>query len=208
MKKTEKLASIGSPALIRELPQLYQAQELPHLEKIIDLLKTKNGFYAFESALHVFPLGSQPGVMDITEWNSEDLWRSAYSGIIDGITFFAEDVFGYQFGIGDAGVVHFNPEDASMQPLAEDIEGWAQSILENYDELTGYPVAHAWQAHHGALQEGRRLVFKIPLILGGEADVNNVGNVDAIEGMCGRGYIYNQIRDLPDGTPIRLNVTD
>ena len=55
------------------------------------LLNKKNGFVAFESSLHVLPLG--PAIMDCTlvEWNSPDLWRDAYGGLANEGLYFAEE---------------------------------------------------------------------------------------------------------------------
>jgi hypothetical protein len=60
----KKLVSISSEALCDDSPQildrlLSQAGVLG--EQLIDLLRNKNGFYAFESALHVLPaVGKSP----------------------------------------------------------------------------------------------------------------------------------------------------
>src|SRR5881394_4570455 len=66
-------------------------------EACLGWLRQKNGFYAFESALHVFPIGSKEGVMDLETWNLPDTWRNTYGGLADGYLFFGEDTFGNQF---------------------------------------------------------------------------------------------------------------
>src|SRR5438309_1862194 len=76
--------------------------------ELLRLLALRNGFYAFESALHVFPAGHIEGVLDIETWNSEVLWRREFGSMADGCLFFAEDIFGGQFCIKDARVHSFD----------------------------------------------------------------------------------------------------
>lgn len=208
MENIEKLAQAGSDPLIEYSSSSAVTTDLPWLDRIIDLLRIKNGFYAFESALHVFPLGKADGVMDLEQWNADDLWRCEYQGAADNLMFFAQDAFGFQFCIGDEGILQFNPEDASTEYIASDIEDWASKMLVDYDGLTGYSLAHDWQSRHRRLENAERLPFTIPLVLGGEVSVDNIAAVNAVEAMRARGYIYRQIRDLPDGATIQLNITD
>jgi hypothetical protein len=69
--------------------------------RLNELLQSRNGFYAFESALHVLPRLERPdpATMDFGRWNDGALWRGEYGGLADGLTFFAEDLFGGQFAL-------------------------------------------------------------------------------------------------------------
>ena len=58
------------------------------------MLRERNGFYALESALHVFPSHSSQQEIGLDKWNESALWRAEYKGVADGCLFFAEDVFG------------------------------------------------------------------------------------------------------------------
>lgn len=208
MNHINKLASIGSHPLLGEFLGDDKADMPYRMDQVVDLLRAKNGFYAFKSALHVFPIGINEGVMDIDQWNAPGLWRDEYHGAADNLLFFAEDAFGYQFCIGESGIFLFDPEDASIERIADNMEEWALRILEDYNQLAGYPLAHEWQEEHGGLPENHRLMFITPLILGGEVTVENLGVVDSVELMRGRAHIYNQIKDLPDGSVIQLDVME
>jgi hypothetical protein len=133
-----KLVSVASPALgaLGVVPDAAFVGE-----GVAELLRLRNGFYAFESALHVFPSGWAGDELSVEEWNSLTLWRDAYSGMADGLMFFAEDVFGTQFAVRGDEVVSFDPETAAVDPLAESIEGWASLVLDDYKVLTGYRLA-------------------------------------------------------------------
>lgn len=82
------------------------------------------------------------------------------------LSFFAEDVFGGRFCIKNSKVYTFDPETGSLEYLADDIESWAQILLSDYEVLTGYPLAHQWQKQNGQLAAGKRLLPKVPFVLG------------------------------------------
>jgi len=175
-------------------------------ETLEALLRRKNGFYAFESALHVLPSGTGEDVMSLERWNAPDLWRHEYGDMTEGCFFFGEDVFGGQFCFRAGQVCTFDPETGDIEPLAPSLDAWAGEILRRYDNLTGHPLAHEWQRRHGALPRGHRLVPTIPFVAGGEYRVENLRAGESVASMRYRGDIAKQIRDLPDGTPIRLKV--
>jgi hypothetical protein len=172
------------------------------------LLQLANWFYAFESALHVFADAGAAPELGLIEWNDRSLWISGYSGMADGALFFAEDIFGIQFCLRGGVVSTFDPETGAFDTMASSIEDWAHNILGDPGLLTGHSLAHQWQAAHGALKPGRRLIPKRPFVMGGEYAIDNLYEADAVKGMLYRGSVAVQIRDLPDGTPITLKLVD
>jgi hypothetical protein len=205
----KKLVSISSEALCDDSPQipgqlLRQSGVLG--EQLIELLKNKNGFYAFESALHVLPAGCKDFYTNIEEWNNDGSWRKEYGDRIQEHLFFAEDVFGVQFALSNLGVKKFDPETGDFEDFAPDLEGWAAKILADYNYETGYQLAHDWQSQNGLLPAGKRLLPKIPFVLGGAYEVENLYAAAALEGMMFRADIWRQIRDLPDGSQVNLKV--
>ena len=203
--RLNKLVAISSDALGENLSPT-APPEIPL--QLYDLLRTKNGFVAFESALRVFPLGPSDKSVDLTEWNADNGWRSAYGDLIGPETFFAEDIFGLQFCLRDDSVFSFDGECGAFEFMVEDMEIWARNILESYNYWTGYELAHAWQKQHGPLSPSERLMPKKPFIFGGAYDLANLAAVNAKELMLLRGDIAKQIAGLPDETKIRLKVID
>src|SRR5215813_7699639 len=202
-----KLVSISGEALCNDVP-LIPARLLNQSgvlgEQLIELLKNKNGFYAFESALHVLPGGCRGSCVDIEEWNLDDSWRKEFGDQTKGSLFFAEDIFGVQFAVCNQEIRKFDPEIGEFDAFAPTIEEWAAKILEDYNYETGYQFAHDWQLQNGPLTAGKRLLPKIPFVLGGAYEVENLYAADALKGMMFRADIWRQIRDLPDGTQIKL----
>ena len=207
MPALEKLEQISGSAIGEEFDARNVVSPGSHAE-LYEFLQIKNGFYAFESALHVFPAKAVAPEIGLDDWNSPGLWRSSFGGMTDGCFFFAEDAFGIQFALREADVCTFDPETGIQETFARDLEGWASLILEDYNLHTGYPLAHAWQVVHGRIPIGKRLLPKMPFVAGGEFAVENLYAHDAIQGMLFRAEIAKQIKDLPDGAKIRFEIKD
>jgi len=205
MKPLEKLLSISSAPISNHVDvKLAEGSFGEHGEQLEDLLHTRNGFYAFESALHVFPGAVAENEITLSRWNSFELWRYEYGDLAERALFFAEDAFGDQFCIYDRQVCSFSAETGDIKPLAQSFEGWAERILKDYSLLTGYPTLHLWQKQNGPLPAGSRLMTKLPFVLGGKCDLDNLYAISAVSGMRSRGNIARQIKDVPEGAQIRL----
>ena len=204
-----RLLSVASEPILtpphsRELESLsFLGEQITGLEEMLAL---KNGWYAFESSLHGFPLGAKSGVMDLRTWNSNDLWRNHYKYLDDGCFFFAEDVFGVQFCFLREKIHTFDPETGTTQNFANNLGEWSKKILDDFNLHTGYPLAHEWQSEHGPLKPGERLLPKIPFVLQGSYTIENLYSMDAVEGMKFRASIATQIQQLPDGSKVRLKI--
>ncbi|MFL6436917.1 MAG: SMI1/KNR4 family protein [Terriglobales bacterium] len=169
------------------------------------MLRKKNGFYGFESALHVFPL--MPNATDgLQAWNSDSLWRHEYQDLTKGLLFFAEDLFQDQFCISAEGVQRFKTETGEKVILADTIEMWAELILSDYSYQTGWKTAHEWQAVNGPLPPGQRLLPKTPFFLGGSYSLDNLWIGNPIEGLRFKADVALQTRGLPEGAPVRLRI--
>jgi hypothetical protein len=175
--------------------------------ELLEVLRARNGFYAFLSALHVFPLGKSAGERDLESWNAETLWRDAYADLAAGCLFFAEDIFGGQFCLKNGAVFVFDPETGEQTRSGGTLEEWAQHVLLEHDVLCGTPLAREWQERYGALPPGRRLIPKMPFVLGGDFAVENLYVGDPVDAMRFRGALAQQLRSLPDGATIQLKVT-
>jgi hypothetical protein len=177
-------------------------------EELYELLSRRNGFYAFESALHVFPGGLADGVLDLAAWNAEPTWRSEFGELAKRHLFFAEDVFGFQFCMAHDQICSFDSETGQIAPMARSLEEWSAKVLADFRVLTGQPLAHEWQLAHGPLAWGQRLAPRTPFVLGGDFVLENLYAANQIELMRFRGYLALQIKDLPDGAKVKLTVTD
>lgn len=207
-KFLEKLLSVCggdiSSGKVQKLPAAFH--DYPLIEDLINLLNKRNGFYCFESALHVFPVETDGEEIGLIDWNDKGLWIECYDDLARNALFFAEDVFGGQFCIKEDGIYTFDPETGAFDYLAPDINEWCKHILEDYEVLTGYPLANAWQKKYGSIPAGYRLVPKIPFVVGGEYEPDNLYLEKSTIAMKARATIALQIRDVPDGSNIKLTL--
>ena len=202
----EKLLSISSDSILPAPRAGFSFSAAQPVGGLYRMLKARNGFYAFESALHVFPMGSREGVMDLETWNSETLWRCFFGALTKGCLFFAQDAVGMQFCFRGGEICTFDPECGVITPLCPTIQEWANALLRDYPRLTAYPLAQHWQAINGPLPIGNRLYPKIPFHLGREYEVENLYAGDPVERMNFYGSLVEQIKDLPPGSKVRLRV--
>jgi hypothetical protein len=144
--------------------------------------------------------------MPLEKWNVPHLWRDAYDDLTNECLFFAEDIFGNQFAIRDEHVVAFDAETGVIEPIASSMEEWGARMMADWSQLSGFPLAHAWQKLNGPIPEGSRLVPRIPFVMGGAFSIENLHVLDAVRGMRWRGDIAVQIRDLPDGASVNLKI--
>lgn len=207
----KKLLDNSSPSINKYMPSL--TKEIISMSgklsyDLLEMLRLRNGFYSLEGALHVFPAQATEQEYGINEWNSDKLWRKSYDRLEDGLLFFAEDIFGGQFCIYSDRIYQFDPETADLEHMADGLEEWAGKITQDYDYYTGYSLAHEWQKKNGPIPINNRLVPKLPFIMGGEFSLGNLYLTESVAGMRARANIANQIRNLPDGKKICLEITD
>jgi hypothetical protein len=208
MTAIKKLLSISSEPLSgkpEHMPEFLKAYALG--PELFSMLQGKNGFYAFESALHIFPIRcDSTDETDLETWNSDTLWRNSYRDLAQGLLFFAEDIFQDQFCLSMQSIVRFKAETGESVFMADSLENWADLILSNYRLETGWPFIHEWQSQHGPLPRGKRLMAKRPFFLGGEYSPANFWAGDSLEGMRFKADLAMQTRNLPDGSKIRLHI--
>jgi len=151
MTCVEKLLSISSEPLAQTAPVNQELLKNYTLgPDLLRMLEGKNGFYAFESALHVFPLTSETVEgASLAEWNSDSLWRNDYGDLTSGLLFFAEDILQDQFCLSASGVLRFKAETGGTKRIADSLENWAEIVLRDCGLETGWTFANRWQAENG-----------------------------------------------------------
>ncbi len=70
------------------------------------------------------------------------------------------------------------------------------------------PLVEQARELFGPLAEGRKYCLKIPAVLGGKYDSQNLGTIALAELVRASGHIAEQIKDLPDGAKIQLRITE
>ena len=210
-RRTKRLADYASGAMTPSFDVSPAKAVLSGLGEhgisLIALLEQKNGFYAFESALHVFPFAPQNDCasQEVMRWNTYSTWKHAYPDVVRGTFCFAEDLFGYQYCIFKGEISRFDPETGFIETVCRTFEEWAELIATDTDFQTGYPLALAWKAKRGLLQAGKRLLPIYPFTTKqGAYELSHLYAGDALEGMLSRAEFARQISKLPDGGQVRF----
>jgi len=206
----EMLADLGGPAIGPQIQFAHNAhlfgewQALGH--ELLELLTIKNGLFAYESALLVRPLRAHGDVLGISEWNSQDLWKADYNVDLSHTLHFAEDLVGGQYCLHGGEVCYFDPETGNRVPVAASMRGWSKLIVTQSALRTMNTLAHDWQLKNGAIPPGKRLLPVPPFVAGGKYDADHLFLTPDVDAMRFRAALARQIRNLPDGAQVTIQV--
>jgi hypothetical protein len=143
----------------------------------------------------------------ISTWNSSE-WKSAYGEIAKNLIFFAEDIFGdqygYRFRASDSELVKFFVEGGKVELVHGGIDELIRAfITPQKSSLIDYSLAEKAFCVGKHPTAGQHLAFRLPLITGGDYTVENL-HVESVEmhlGLLAQMSVKNL--QLPDGTQIR-----
>ncbi len=150
-----------TPQRLRDLPVTLSKERRVELETVLHL---RDGFRALSGALLVRPSVSVGTTQGLQAWNRLSSWRKPYARASE-LLFFAENIFGHQFGLYRDEVVRFDPERGTFEHSAFKLERWAARMLEERSAL-GEPQLEAWLAQgNPALETTQKLQPSRPAIL-------------------------------------------
>lgn len=202
MKNTQKILSISSEP-IAEKKAMNISEKIWIPQEIVSLLSSKNGFYAFYSSLHIYPMSDDD--VSIERINIGSNWKDLYGDEVKNSTSFGQDVFGCQFLVSPtSGYFKLDLETGQKEYLGETLEEFFSSILEDPECQTGYTLAYEWQNEHGALKKNHVLSPKIPFLMGGEYSVGNLFEVTTNGRIELASDIFSQTKDLSDGQQVQI----
>ncbi|WP_394846852.1 hypothetical protein LZC95_05225 [Pendulispora brunnea] len=185
---------VGQKVDIARLRAAFGDDESAHA--VSSLLAIKNGFYAFNQALHVFSDAGTPREPGLIEWNSPKCWKQFYGAAARGIHF-AEDCFGNQFQCIDGRISLLTVDRATSRVIAETIDDWAHLILDDPCRWAKQHVSDEWQRKYGRLAPGDRLVTEISPLAGGDFSHLNARAEEEIEAMRYRGRRLRELQKHP-----------
>lgn len=200
----DKLLEHSSSAIGRPVTEVGGLSE--RYEPIRPLLERRNGFWAGFSALHVLPYdrSSYPNLSLSDQLNDAlNLFEEATGGVI-----FAFDVYGMPFIFRGNEFGQLDYGTGKVDPMGSSVADWARILVEDFSLFTGWPLAEAWQKEHGELPVGVRLFPTRPFFMGGEYKTSNLRAVSIADGFGAAAQIYNQTKNLPDGTQVQIVVAD
>ena len=102
------------------------------------------------------------------------------------------------------------PEELSCETIASSSDEFRRlrSSTEFQTDWEMQPLVELANAVLGPPPTGRCFCLKIPAVLGGAYDASNLGTITVSELLSVSGDIASQIKDLPNGTEVELEVVD
>jgi hypothetical protein len=172
----------------------------PRGSELCELLSLRNGFFAFEGALHVFPDTGIGRLAGLERFNRSTGWKAGYRHGCEGLFLFAANAFGDLYGIRGDEIIGFDPETGTACVIASDLDGWAAWVLERCRSEIGWAAFRRWQDLNGPLELGSRLMPVQFFCHGGTDDPANLREIPLEEGLALRGCMASQHQNLPHGS--------
>jgi hypothetical protein len=131
----------------------------------------------------------------------------AYRGLDEGLYFFAEDIFGNQFGFDGVGMVfRFLAETGDRELCGTGFEDWLALMLSDPTEELSLWLLDDWLKENSKLSLSDHLCPKIPFVARGATEAGNLYACDRLESMRFKGSFAHQIRNMTSGEKVRLHV--
>lgn len=96
----------------------------------------------------------------------------------------------------------------AAEPVAESRSAFELAVGDSTraEDLLLLPVVRSYEAAHGRLAAGQCLGFHTLPVFGGAYSADNRYAISIAEHAAFTGDVHRQIRDLPDGTAVKLKV--
>lgn len=119
------------------------------------------------------------------------------------------NLFGDAFLVDDVGAVHMLERSAcTISKIASSEEQFWRDVHNDGEGWQLRPLVHECRRAGNVLEEGQCYAFTTPPILGGDYAEPNVWVAPWRDWFAFTAHLFQQTKDLPDGTPVSLRVTD
>jgi hypothetical protein len=166
-----------------------------------------DGATLLDGAVRVF--GEVDGLLpSLATWNDDRSWVGEFGDLASGLTFFAEDAFGNQFGWNGERIVRLAAESGRQEPMGKHPRAWWQILNSDPDAWAVAWLHDEWVASHGSVPLAMHLAPTIPFVLKSEPIVENLFVVNRWENMSFKASLATHLRDAPPGTKVRFRFDD
>ncbi|HZX59363.1 MAG TPA: SMI1/KNR4 family protein [Mucilaginibacter sp.] len=170
----------------------------------LEFIENNNGGFFYKNSIHIYSITLTPYFNSFFRVN--EVIKKEYINILDNEIFFGQELFGNQFGFSSNGIIFFNIETGERTIIGKTFSDWIDVIDSDIEYYSGINVMEAWVQLNGKLNNEQRLCPKIPFIVGGNYEIENLYSQPFPDYITSNANIANQIYGLPDGTPIRLKI--
>lgn len=176
---------------------------------LVAFLSQHNGGYFSGGLLHVLGATRPLRHQDLATWNQPFDWKAAFAGYeLYRYVFFADDVFGNQFGFlpgeADPPVVRFDIHVGEFSEVSPSLSHFLEEMLAaDGSWLLGADYLEAYRSEGNDMPVGQQLSLLIPSLLGGSMEPENLRPVEPVINLYLAGQVLTQIKPLPAGTEVR-----
>ncbi len=194
-KKTSEIAKLLEKFKISNVDNSY----IEFIGEICD------GGYFYNRSLQIYSVNKTNIYNDIIEVN--EFLRREYPNIVrDDEIFFAQEIFGNQFGFSPKGIIFFNIETGEKEIIGSTFSDWIDVLLDDLDFYSGHLIVEQWQNIHSVLSYDMRLCAIKPFVIGGAYEIENLYSCLFPQYISTNANIARQIYDLPEGTKVNLKL--
>mgnify|MGYP001546136526 CR=1 FL=1 len=177
-----------------------------HDKNYLEFIKKINGGFFYNYSLHIYAVSTSFEFHDIFKIN--EIIKESFGKIIKNDFYFAQEIFGNQFGYCDEGIVFLNIESGERNIIARDFDEWMEILNKDLDYFTGRKLVESWNKFNNAMKPNERFCPKIPFVIGGKFEIENLFLQAFPKNILANANIATQIYELPDGTPIKLKIIE
>lgn len=175
--------------------------------ELADLLRAGNGFILFAGGLHVRGACHAPAWHSLRRaWLGPDPWKNRYPGLDPADIPFAEDAVGDQFLLRSGEVWLLSAETGDVSPLGADLGEFLRRAGEDPLSFLALHPLQQFREEGGELAPGQLLSVYPPFCTHESNQGISVRAIPAAERHRFLADLSAQIRDLPDGSAIRVVV--
>lgn len=168
-------------------------------------LASTNGYVAYHGGLHVRGACLAPDWHSLrSAWEGDDAIHRLFPSVLASDVPFAEDVVGDQFVIRDDFIWKLRAESGDVVPLQLTLAEFDAAARADPDELLELAPLRQFRLDGGELAPGQLLSVYPPFVLQQATHPYSLRAVPTRERLLFLSDLARHLRDIPDGTPIRL----
>ena len=184
--------------ILERLPAEYRA-----------LLELTNGYVAFHGGLHVRGACIEPAWHSLrAAWLGERAIHKYFPDVLVDDIPFAEDALGDQFLLRDKMVYKLSGETGEVTSMDMTLVQFDANVHADPEEFLELAPLQRFRSEGGALEPGELLSVMPPFVFSESADGVSFRAIPAAQRLSFLSKLARQIRNLPDGTQVKLKVVD
>jgi hypothetical protein len=187
---------VDDPEILDLLPSPYR-----------NLLERANGYVAYHGGLHVRGACMKPRWHSLREaWFGQDAIHRLYPAVQESDVPFAEDALGDQFLLRDAVVHRLSAETGDVESLHVGLYDFDQAVRSDPVDYLSLAPLENYHLQGGTLAPGQLLSVFPPFVLRTDRSDSSYRAIDSLDRRRSLAALARQLRELPDGAQVRINV--